>query len=381
MDSEKIKNTLSAVLRDFARATDSYRPGRMVRLSSDDERLLPPYSIFLALVTFAGFPVGGRQAKVAWTIPIRYKSVGYNLAHEKLGFRIYAMEPENTTAELERSLIKRLASAVRISDRLAEPYVKEQLRLGNVTIANKYLFFRDMYQFLRKQAQETYSAPPPPRTVLATDARGNPTSWVENPLQREREGYFLACSSLDAYFSLLEHTLVLLLAFANFDPVRDKLDVFVKSNWGAKFKRVFDFRQDRDAQQVFDALLRLKEEVRNTVFHGGFERDGLSLQIHMPDLGAVPMSLSRYWDRIISTVDTGGNASFQHAWQVLDHTDTFFETGSARLAMKYIQSGLDVAFDERNRRRQMEAMESDNGMDAFIDRMAGLQDMWANMDW
>ena len=34
---------------------------------------LPPFSIFLALVTFARFPYYGKSEKIAWSIPILFK--------------------------------------------------------------------------------------------------------------------------------------------------------------------------------------------------------------------------------------------------------------------------------------------------------------------
>lgn len=183
-------------------------------------------------------------------------------------------------------------------------------------------------------------------------------------------------------YSLLEHLLILLFAFARYDPKTDDLVRFITGSWGQKFKRVFDVVHDPVAKKAFDSLVGLKDRLRNPLSHGGVEAEGKhTLHFHVPDVGAVPLSVSRYKDSIHYTMIPIGSRSFEEICGVLDDVDTFFENGPLRLGFAYVRSGLDVAFDSDSLRDYSRASASDEEMEEFIEYTVWHYDQAANMDW
>lgn len=98
MSPKKLAEVLIAILRDFEPWKDPDRDyqwgGPSVALSQQQIKALPPYSIFLALVTFSDFPYYGRSEKIAWTVPIRFRGVAYLISHQKFGLRIHPANPQ-----------------------------------------------------------------------------------------------------------------------------------------------------------------------------------------------------------------------------------------------------------------------------------------------
>lgn len=149
-----------------------------------------------------------------------------------------------------------------------------------------------------------------------------------------------------------------MLAFSDFDSAKSNLVEFIAESWGEKFKRNFVLGQTRMRNGVFRLLLHIKEKFRNPLSHGGFDRDAATLHFHVPGLGAVPMSLSR----LAASIQYGFNPieaiSFKEVCEALDNAEKFFVTGSRRLEMHCVRSGMGIALDERSLRRHKKAIES-----------------------
>jgi hypothetical protein len=378
MSPKKLAGVLGAILRDFEPWTNPDRAhqwgGRQMHLSAEQVKALPPYSIFLALVTFSKFPYYGRSEKIAWSLPVRFKGVPYLISHQKFGLKIHPANPAATNEELEAALIDRLLHAVRITDGLVKPFAEDQVRVGKVTIGNHGTLYRGKYEFFRAKAEECYEMP---EQVAGED----PLITINRKLKMDREGFFYASAALEAYFSYLEHLLVLVLAFCNFDPAKDNLVEFITSFWTEKFKRIFDLGSDNEAERIYHSLLQIKEKFRNPLSHGGFDRDATTLHFHVSGLGAVPMSLSRYAESIHFGFNPIEAVSFKEVCEVLDRAEEFFVTGPKRLEMHCVMSGIDVAFNERSVQEYQKATESYAAAEAFIEYRLSEMDNAANMDW
>jgi hypothetical protein len=209
----------------------------------------------------------------------------------------------------------------------------------------------------------------------------DPVVGVNRKLKPDREGFFYASASLEAYFSYLEHMLVLVLAFCDFDPAKESLTKFIGSLWADKFKRVFDLVADNEAEKVYHSLLQVKEKFRNPLSHGGFDRDATTLHFHVPGLGALPMSLSRYAESIHYGFNPIVAVSFKEVCDSLDKAEDFFENGSRRLEMRCVRSGMAISFSERSRRDYKNAIKSEADADVFIDGVLTDMDDATNMDW
>lgn len=380
MSPKKLAATLAGILRDFEPWSDPYSDhqcgGPEVGLADEQVSALPPFSVFLALVTFSNFPYYRRNEKIAWTVPVLYEGVPYLISHQKFGLRIQPGNPAERNVELDASLasmIDRLLHAARISDGLVRPFAKTQIAAGNVTIANQGSLYLGKYRFFREKAKECFEVP-------ARVPGENSVTTINRKLKTDREGFFYASAALEAYFSYVEHALVLVLAFCDFNPAKDDLVKFIALTWKDKFKRIYDLATDNEADRVYHSLLRIKEKFRNPLSHGGFDRDATALCFHVPGLGALPMSLSRYAESIHYGCNPIGDISFIEACEALDKVEHFFENGSRRLEMYCVRSGISVAFDGRSLRRHQEAVESKANADAFIASMLTGMDNARNMD-
>lgn len=190
-------NTLMARLRGYLRdlspdpdvgaryLTGAWAINREVIIPEEIKPL--PYTVFITLCKLAGYGYFGREEKVAWAIPVTYKGVPFLLAHRKSGFKVSSTGSPDRSDELATEMIGQLNRAIGIADRLMEEEIKGRVRAGKVTVINKYHVLREMYRFFRGKADASFAA-------AAT-----------------REGFYYAVAMLDAFFSLLEHVLILLL--------------------------------------------------------------------------------------------------------------------------------------------------------------------------
>jgi hypothetical protein len=328
---------------------------------------------------FSNFPHAGRDEKIAWSIPVLFRGVPFVLTYLKFGLRIYPLSPAGNP-DVTPELLGRLKRIVHIVDKLVQPFADEQVTQGNVTFANRHSLFRHMYTFLREKAEAAYTAPPPPSEPILRD--GQVVGWHSRPMQPEWEGFFFAAPTLDAYFSLLEHTLVLLLPFTEFQIGRDNIVHFITSSWAAKFKRVFDVAVNVEAQNIFHALNTLRRSLRNPLSHGGADEDAQHvLYFHFKGVGALPLSLSRHKHSIHFSIVPIPSKSFTQVCETLDSVDRFLRDGPLALAMRYVEAGLDVAFDAKTLQEYRTAMESEASMNEFIEATEWVVDQADNMDW
>jgi hypothetical protein len=159
-------------------------------------------------------------------------------------------EPEVRDIDREWLLVDRLLHAVRIADGMVKPFAEQQIRAGKVTIANNSFLFRGKYEFFRSRVEECYQTAQP---VTGEDQ----VARINRKFRYDREAFFFASAALDSYFSYLEHLLVLLLPFSDFDPAKDNLVEFINSFWAEKFKRIFDLSSDPEAERVYHSLLQV----------------------------------------------------------------------------------------------------------------------------
>lgn len=198
--------------------------------------------------------------------------------------------------------------------------------------------------------------------------------------ERRKHGSFAAIAAINAYFSWLEHVLVLALVFTEVDPRDGTLDKHIGDKWGDKFKRVFD-PQTRDASRVLAELHDIAETYRNTYGHGGFDKQRATIGIHIDGIGAVPARLTDVRRSPHFELYPFGPASFSDVTTTLDEVDRFLREGPRALAMRYIEGGLDVPFDGRSRTRIRSAARNPKTFDEWLRRRMSEADDYLNMDY
>ena len=65
----------------------------------------------------------------------------------------------------------------------------------------------------------------------------------------------------------------------------------------------------------------------------------------------------------------------------LNKFDSFLREGPTKYAMVYIESGLDVAFNQNSKNKYKKVMKSDKEFQEFVEYTSHLSDQATNMDW
>lgn len=336
-----------------------------------------PYLIRYALLLI-GLEDLGSAEKTAFYIPLRYRGRWAAVALQKFGMRLYVQhdphdEADGPAAErAHREIIDKLESAVRIIEsKILTPFSKEQVSAGNVTIVNQYGTLRRSYEYFREGA----------RLAFASD-KGNAKNLSFGGISLTTdppEGFYNLVAALNAYLSLLEHTLVLALPFIDFNPETESLSDFISSRWGDKYKRVFG-RQDRVANQRCHELVRLVETWRNTYSHGGFDKQDATIHFHVPGVGAIPAAFSDIRDSPHFQFIPARETDFEEAMKTLEVMDAWLQSGPLADAMLWICEGLDMRYDQKFR-DELRAARAAGKLGDMINHHNYLWERSANMDW
>jgi len=377
--------TLKYILRDFVPDPKmNYRDygtcvtNKLKRSKRWRSKLPQTYMIYFLLVRLLNFKYWGRGEKVAWEIPVLYKGVPFLMAHRKFGLDIQASAPNSTeTIKLVRNMMETLNKAAPVADALLEPYANEQVDKGAITLRNKYHLFDMMYKFFRQKAERSFHSPSPKKRPIFS--HGNAVGWTSDIFKPEREGFFFAYAMMDAYFSRLEHILVLSLPFTTYDHTKNKLSQVLSSTWSDKYKLIFDLDKERSLKALYESLREIKERFRNRLSHGGFVKKGNSLSFHSP-IGAVPIRLSKEPKQ--DSFHPIDNTTFEAICNLFDKVDKALANHRIiKFAHSYINAGLDVAFDEKSRQKYQKAMNSQASFYSLIEHDSYVSDMHTNMDF
>jgi hypothetical protein len=247
-----------------------------------------------------------------------------------------------------------------------------------------------MYAHLRSLSEGTAAkaaATSPVRETLGNG--GTSTHYAGAVLARDAE--FEAVGSLFAFFSLLEHHLVIGLAFTDYDPQQEPFGDFLRMNWAEKYKRVVGL-QDTDDKLIYDTLRLLADENRNPSAHGGVDRNVANVHVHLAGYGAVPTGVTSTSQRATYTFEPelppsvfpfaeyhffGGSVN---GWEAVDAVLEWMRSGPLADAFTYGESTLPVWFDSASR-TELRAAAAEGELEDFMNRRSFLIDQASNMDW
>jgi hypothetical protein len=377
-DELKIRSEVVArlrqVLKGFAEPTPenmSMNTGSSVSFAIPQERLpLPalPYLVLLAV----GCTDLGRAEKLAWAIPFAFEGAHCVLAHEKFGMRLYvdkALAADEATAkDVVDRILRRLDKAQRLLEtEVLRPLAMAELQDGRVIIRNQYFSLLETYQYFREGA------------ALAYDGKGR-AKHPSRIFAEEAEGFHNTIAMVGAYFSLLEHILVLVSPFVHRLSLGQDLLRFIGDKWSLKFKTVFDLNAEKSAKRFYDELGRVSEDYRNTFAHGGFDKSRAAIGFRIPGAGWLPAVLSDVRDSPHFNFVPASMADYRAICQLFDDLDAWLETGSAQDGVVWAKAGLDVRFDADFQADLEQAIQEDRFID-LVDRAAYFADMHANMDY
>jgi hypothetical protein len=410
MNSEKkLIEKLDLILKDFTpddEANSHWRdPSLMKRIAIPHEITPTPYVVFIIFVYFKKYSFGGHWEKVNWEIPLKFKGVPLMLSHRKFGFEVFSPPDIEINKESVIEAIQKIIKAIPVAEKLLEPHIRFLLDEGRVTIPNEYFNLRDRYNYFRENAIRFFEEIEERKekwekglkdqfNKVSTGHQSNVTKEERNIIPNAAEiitfndslRYLYVASHnvtamIDAYYSYLEHLLVLVKPFVHIDVVEHNLSSFIGMTWAEKFKSIFDLNSDSEAKRHYDALNDVKESYRNILAHGNFQKNGGSIFVHMKYLGAIPMHLSQSKKSLCYTFGSIPQKSFEEICNVFDSFDTFSENGPTRYGVMYAKRGLYLAFDNDSKKSYKEAMVSDNKFIIFLEYLSDVMDRSANMDW
>lgn len=364
-------------LRDFSTPDGAGEGGKTMKFNvSRDEWPVP--SLIRYGLLLIGLRDLGQREKTAFIIPFGFRGRSCAVSLEKFGMRLYVSHHDQDEADrrvaikAHQEIIDKLRAAVWvIESKILKPFSKEQVGAGNVTIVNQHLKLRRSYEYFREGA----------RLAFAGEGRHPKTGPFEGVYLApgQTEGFYNLVATLNAYLSLLEHTLVLSLPFIGFTPETESLTDFIGSRWGDKYRRVFG-KKDREANKHRNALVQLTETWRNTYSHGGFDKQHSTIYFHTPGVGAIPAAFSDVRDSPHFQFVPAQQSDFDEAIRNLDRIDEWLHSGPLGAAMAWIDAGLDVRFDKDFRDDVARARDAGK-LDELIDYHAYLWERSANMDW
>jgi len=379
MTWDDARKALAAILKDVSYDKDAGYELGWERLEVERSRLPPPYMVFMILVIGHTCKYRLRPfEKTLWSINLRFKGVPLRIELGKFGLLLDAPSAA-AWSSLTEPFIDVLSKAARVADRGSQGLIAQQLENGRITIPNRYHIYDHRYEFFRKKAIRAYKTPPQPFPMdsLKAGSKRHGVTW--DPFKPEREGFFYGSASIDSYFSRLEHLLVLLFPFSNSFGAGPDIVPFIAATWRTKFKRIFDLSKDREAKDLYEALIAAKERFRNSVSHG-FEKGPSSLLVHYP-FGAIPVQLARARDGVHFSMYPMRAASFIEVSDLFKRTDRYLRAGPTRFGFMYVKSGLDVPCDVDSIKKYKSAMSSPGVFEQFIERESFLHYQNVNMEW
>lgn len=418
VDEETLK-LLAHVLADLT-APDPAKPwtGHELRLQVPSEQFPVP-ELARAALESAGFVHQRWEEKTAWRVGGQFRGRNVSFASTKFGLKaMVETDRELTPAPLPAvklptgvltsikvdlsqdpdlkafadGFVAAVKKAARVfGDRVLGTFVSNQVDDGNVTLLNQSYRLRGAYNLFRWQGQALIDGHGNPQTrkdMAAIALRGagfdpaNPSLLLPFFLDTN-VGYCLTAMA-SAYFSWLEHVLVLALPFTpHWDPARKPVTQVIGDSWSDKWRnalRAPGATADAEEKRVFDLLASAAEQFRNLDAHGGFGKKEQALLAHTP-LGAIPARLVEGAGPIKAQVISEAPSTFPEACAVFDEVDTFLHGGPMREAFTWIEGGLQVPFNAEFRQRIREAI--DAGGEAFaeeVDVFAAREDALNNFE-
>lgn len=319
-----------------------------------------PFIIYLLLVEIKKYPILPLFEKVKWAIPICYKDRSFVLAHRKFGFTISTYVERDDDKMLAVEVIALILKATPLTEGFVQEVMVKKVSSGMITIENDFANILGRYLFFRSK-----------------------TSQEIKLNSRSKSGFYYLLSTIDAYFSLLEHLLVLLLPFMkHVDMKSTDLENFIGSNWKVKFNIVFDTKNNSTALKHLTKLNRIKEQIRNPASHGNFLKKGSSFYVHMDNLGAIPFTLTRSKTDVKYSFDDNSEIAFKNIIDEFGVFDTYLRTDPRTIyAMQYILRGIPVVYDKKSVSTYRRRMVSQQSTERYINETIRDIENHMNMDW
>lgn len=327
----------------------------------------------------------GRTEKLAWEYALIFDEVRMTAAFQKFGLRVYVEKEDvrdaDKAAEAVNELTAALASAMPLlRATVLSTIADEQVALGQININNHFPALAREYehfQQLSKDSARAAESAEPIREIIDGPIPGHSVRFPAIQLKEQAE--FEARASINAFFSMLEHLLLIAFMLSGKDASNGHLAAFLGSGWNAKFKTMVDLN-DNDSNQTYERLVLLHRDLRNRAIHGEVGADGTDFHFLLPGVGPVASRLVTSEGKARTYRWSGPKA--EKPLEILCNADLWLRSGPLAAAVAYGESGLPLSFATELRSEiTAAAAEGMESLEEMILRISRMADDAANMDW
>jgi hypothetical protein len=360
-----------------------------LRGARPDPKLFPvPELVLFALRDVMEFRWSGVGEKVRWSVYVTVEREPFVFELRKFGFAIG--HRDGIPPALLKRVEGQLSSSLRLLEPLLATYAKTQIESGNLTLENRMSEFDRRYGYFRALADRAFGPDPEPPTETSTpkDSSGDIklfadwTDRMNRDVRRKEEGYFASVAMVDAYFSRLEHRVLLLRAFIGRPLAAGDFEAFLEMPWDERLREVANFNSDSARGRLLGRLREVKATIRNPLAHGGIESDGGAFYFHMPRIGTIPANLSRYRGRLRMSFFPIPESTHAEACALFDELDAMLTEGPLKLPNEFVRWGIDPQFDADALARYAEAIAGGSEtVEALVERLGHEWERHANMDY
>lgn len=380
--AERLKRT---ALRDFGVAPPEDRedprwddaPSYRITINPNDAPVPDLYKYALNLI---GCPAHGPGEKVLWWVNFAYREERCSLAMQKFGLRLYLRteRPEDVALKTQEQIAKQLRSSIRTVEQLIVDAAPDLLGKGNATVRNQHRSLHRAYRYFRERAEQPFYIED---DIESGESPGGGTwrTFKNGKALMQLNSFHDMIAAISAYVSLLEHDLVLALAFSDFDPSKEDLTEMIGSRWGEKWGRILG--KEGEAGRYWQRLFDVVERWRNPYSHGGFEKGhGATIFLHTPGVNAaVPIGLSRIRNSPLFSFMPVGETDISDVFALFDEIDSFMGKELPE-AVEWIDSDLHVRYDEDFRMELAQARQTGQ-FQHMVEAHGYRYDNFVNMDF
>jgi hypothetical protein len=256
---------------------------------------LPEYHlVYFLLVDLLKFPHGGRQEKVAWSIPVDYEGNFAFIEHRKLGLGIFSAataKDELIAEQIVKAVDRGVKTATPFFDHLASEAVDRSrlnVRNNSAWLFKRYEYLRDQFRERAASAEARKGDVEKTETVLADGTKVE--SYSVPAFALRQEAGWLGIAAIEAFFSWTEHVLIHIAIWQGKLKTGEEVADLAAAEWSEKVKAAIGL-DDAKVKSLFDELLTIRRQIRNYMAHGAFGKRGEAFEFHS-SAGAVPVNLT-----------------------------------------------------------------------------------------
>jgi hypothetical protein len=261
---------------------------------SEASRLLPEYYlIFFLFSDLLKFKNLGQFEKIAWSFPIDYNGKAFLIEYRKFGVGIFIQDEEDQ--ETAKEIAKKISGAVKtirpFYDHIAEQAVLESK--FNVVNNNRQLFERfnfllELYKSEYKKYRENKDKT---EKKIKKSEFGEVTSFKNLGYEYKQKANWLAISCIEAFYSWTEHLFIHLAIIGQGLGNGKKVSELIGAEWKTKYKAAIPLSSSKEAEDFYNELIIIRNQLRNFVAHGAFGKNGNAFSFHS-NTGAVPVLMN-----------------------------------------------------------------------------------------